>query len=98
MTAKTAFLADAETVVAQCLFPVPAWPLEALSEALGSEIDNSDTESADELELLWDIFDAAENATVSWQCFGKGQALVDSAAIQCLSDALHTYRSHCRES
>lgn len=96
MTAKTAFLAAVEDVVAQCLFPVPAWPLEALSEAIAAELDSSDTESADELELLWNLFDAAENATVSWESFGQEQALVDSAVIQCLADALHAYRKHIR--
>lgn len=96
MSDKTAFLAAVETVVAQCLFPVPAWPLEALSEAIGAEIDASDTESADELEQLWNLFDAAENTTVSWESFGQEQALVNSAVIQSLADALHAYREYCR--
>jgi len=97
MTTKKAFLDAVETVVAQCLFPVPAWPLEALSEAIGSEIESDDTESADELERLWDIQDAAENVTLAWDEFGKEQALVNSAAIQCMADALHAYRKHIHQ-
>ena len=39
MTAKTAFLAAVEDVVARCLIPVPSAPLRALSEALGAAYD-----------------------------------------------------------
>jgi len=97
MTAKMAFLAAVETVVARCLVPVPSAPLMALSEAIaaGAEAVESDTDDAGELERLWDLYDAAENVGLSWNDFGKEQALVDPCAVQVLADALQSYKAHC---
>lgn len=96
MTAKIAFLAAVDDVVARCLIPVPSAPLVALSEAIaaGTEAVESDTEYADDLERLWDIYDAAENVSLSWNDFGQEQALVEPHAVQALADALHVYREH----
>ena len=98
MTAKTAFLAAVEDVVARCLVPVPSAPLRALSEAVaaGTEAVESGTETGEELERLWEVYDAAEN--LDWSFWpgtdeGSQQALVNADTVQALADALHAYRA-----
>ena len=98
MTAKTAFLAAVEDVVARCLIPVPSAPLMALSEALaaGTEAVESGAETGEELERLWEVYDAAENLEWSfWPLmeFGSTEALAHPDTIQALADALHAYRA-----
>ena len=97
MTAKTAFLSAVEDVVARCLIPVPSAPLRALSEAVaaGTEAVESGTETGEELERLWEVYDAAENLEWSFwpdTDFGSTEALVHPDTVQSLADALHAYR------
>lgn len=98
MTAKEAFLAAVEGVIASCLIPVPSAPLMALSDAIaaGTEAIENTADNVAELELLWDVYDAAE--AVEWSFwpegeFGSRQALVHPDTVQTLADALHAYRS-----
>jgi len=102
MTAKTAFLAAVEDVVARCLIPVPSGPLMALSEAVaaGTEAIESGTETVEELERLWDIYDAAEGLDWSFwpeTDYGSTEALISISSVQSLADALHAYRAAEKE-
>ena len=98
MTAKTAFLAAVEDVVARCLVPVPSAPLMALSEALatGTESVESGAETGEELERLWEVWDEAEGLDWSFwpeTDYGSTEALISSSSVQSLADALHAYRA-----
>lgn len=98
MTAKEAFLGAVEGVVARCLVQVPSAPLMALGEAVaaGTEAIESGDETMAELELLWEVWDAAEGLDWSfWPATDEGsqQALVNADTVQALADVLHAYRA-----
>jgi len=99
VTAKEAFLGAVEDAVARCLVPVPSAPLMALGEAVaaGTEAIESGTETATELELLWDVWDAAEGLDWSFypeNDYGSQSALVSIHSVHSLADALHAYREY----
>jgi len=96
VTAKNAFLGVVEDVVARCLVPVPSAPLMALGEAVaaGTEAIESGTETATELELLWEVWDAAEGLDWSFypeNDYASREALISISSVQSLADALHAY-------
>lgn len=99
MTAKEAFLGVVDDVVASCLIPVPSSPLMALGEAVsaGTEAIESGDETMAELELLWDVWDAAEG--LDWSFYPENdydsrKALISIHSVHSLADALHAYREH----
>jgi len=88
--------------VARCLIPVPSAPLMALSEAAaaGTEAIESGTETVEELERLWDIYDAAEGLDWSFwpeTDYGSRAAIVNQDTVLALADALHAYQAHHNE-
>jgi len=102
MTAKEAFLGAVAEVVARCFIPVPSGPLMALSEAVaaGTEAIENGTETVEELERLWDVWDAAEG--LDWNFWpatheGSRAAIVNQDTVLALADALHAYREAEKE-
>jgi len=91
-------VASAESVVDQCLIPVPTGPLVFLSAAC-SALENDETDarydSEEEEHPIWALASVCED--VEWGFwpeheYGSRQAIADPGRIQQLADALAEYR------
>ncbi len=89
-------VAAAESVVDQCLIPVPTGPLVFLSAACSAlENDETDARYDSEDDPIWALLSACQD--VDWSFwpeheYGSRQAIADPGRVQELADALEEYR------
>ena len=87
-----ALVAAAESVVDQCLVPVPAMPLMQMGEAVAGM---ESVETANDDHPIWALMAACDDVSWSfypeWQ-FSSPQAIVYPYGIQELAEALAEYR------
>ena len=91
-----ALVSAAESVVDQCLIPVPTAPLVAMNQAC-TALENDETDARHDADdhPIWALASACDD--VEWSFwpegeYGSRQAMVDLGWVQQLADALEEYR------